>query len=714
MQPPVSRLNFLEASDLTRGIRYALDRAAVLMGAVVLGISHANDPRSLLAPPLDWVHALNATVAEAGSYHDTAARIDVQAAYLRMLASVLTSSSLMMCDAAAEIEAEYLECMKQYRGTGMWPQLGTTMVGHKRLQNVVNLLLAARTAGVPGSYAECGVWRGGMSIFAKAAIEVYQMKRHVYMCDSFRGLPPPRSGSLRSDETVYSSKLVNDSLAKGQDIVTHNFHRHGVPMDNVSLVPGFFVNSLPKLCAELKSRSEELALLRLDGDMYDSTISILYNLYELVAVGGFVIIDDFGWADGTDPSKPALYGAKDAVLDFRALHKIEDEPHAFHNIDDTGAWFRKARHIKVLRRQYVHSVQRGNYSRLRPTPLLTAEDCTRLQQRYEAHARQSTGKAGVHPDQHSHPRAGRSAAVNFTSQRLQREEGAGRRINAAWRFQVRDLIRRFQCHSVFLDVGSNVGVQVRKLYEPELYSGRDPQLPELAKRWGVYDEPTPAERAAGIVKGAVFWNFSSAVLPIFQEYFGAAPRCGVCAVGVEPNPRHSARHKEVQAALQAAGMGALWLSRTAADVSDGETAVNLASPGAKDINGVGLETIGTHGRRLEADQSKEQLVSVQTINLAMLVRVVHKELRAGSSPAASSDSSASRRRARPRCSWRAALGHCYEARYGGRRVQAPATPDCARRGLHCGFPLPRVAPRLAAHARAGAGAPEHTPRDRAL
>ena len=86
-------------------------------------------------------------------------------------------------------------------------------------------------------------------------------------------------------------------------------------------------------------RGERLALLRLDGDMYDSTIDIFYNLYDLVEVGGFIIVDDFGWHEDLMES----WGAKDAVLDFRAVHGIEDDAHIFHNIDDAGAWFRKAR-----------------------------------------------------------------------------------------------------------------------------------------------------------------------------------------------------------------------------------------------------------------------------------------------------------------------------------------------------------------------------------
>ena len=139
-----------------------------------------------------------------------------------------------------------------------------------------------------------------------------------------------------------------------------------------------------------------------------------------------------------------------------------------------------------------------------------------------------------------------------------------------------ELFSSFTCKHVYLDVGTNLGVQIRKLYEPSLYVGVDPRMKRFAKTVGLGEEPTAEEWQAGIVKGLAFWNSTSQVLPIFDEYFGRVPRCGVCAIGVEPNPRHSPRHAQVQAALRTAGFGALWLSATAADVVDGTTIMKLS------------------------------------------------------------------------------------------------------------------------------------------
>ena len=198
-----------------------------------------------------------------------------------------------------------------------------------------------------------------------------------------------------------------------------------------------------------------------------------------------------------------------------------------------------------------------------------------------------------------------------------------------WPFRdIRELIHRFKCHSAYLDIGSNVGVQVRKLYEPQLYAGKDPMLERLARKWHVYNEPTAEERAAGIVKGTEFWNITSPVLPIFDKYFGKAPRCGVCAIAVEPNPRHTARHKELQAVLQAAGAGALWLSRTAASVSNGQ--LDITTQDDPD-NGVGF-SVRQDPRTLwgslfnRPKSTSTGSVSIRSIDLAELIHFVHAEL----------------------------------------------------------------------------------------
>ena len=354
---------------------------------------------ALLASPKDWIRQLDALNAMpvAGN------AVDTKAAYLNFLSSVLTSSSLE-CNSASDDDA-FLECAYPMRMGRAWPKLGVTMAGHKRLQNIMDLLLRVHEAGVGGSYLEAGVWRGGMSIFATAVVEVYGLDRKVYLCDSFEGLPPPREGSLRADETAYVEEGFKQSLSMGEAHVADNFRMYGVPMERVQLVKGFFVNSLPILREQLIARNERLSVLRMDGDMYDSTIDILYSLYDRVAVGGYVVIDDFGWFDGTQPGSRAVWGAKDAVLDFRRVHGIEDAAHTMHDIDGWAAYFQKRREVTLQRDLYLRCVQTKDYTPLQPTPKLTPADYNHLLNVYTRYANHSHRRQRNSQDFHHGMRA---------------------------------------------------------------------------------------------------------------------------------------------------------------------------------------------------------------------------------------------------------------------------------------------------------------------
>ena len=120
-----------------------------------------------------------------------------------------------------------------------------------------------------------------MSIYATAALQLSGgSHRPVYLCDSFQGLPKPRVGSwrARSDSVYHAQKLG----VGGSGRVFENFDAYGVNRSQVQVVEGFFVNTMPGLRKKLVERGERLAILRLDGDMYDSTADVLYHLYDRV------------------------------------------------------------------------------------------------------------------------------------------------------------------------------------------------------------------------------------------------------------------------------------------------------------------------------------------------------------------------------------------------------------------------------------------------
>jgi O-methyltransferase len=144
--------------------------------------------------------------------------------------------------------------------------------------------------------------------------------RTVWVADSFEGLPIP---SLPEDAGYdFSAKKV-PILAVGLEEVQENFRRYDLLDDKVKFLKGWFRDTLH--VAPIR----ELALLRLDGDLYESTMDALKALYDKVSPGGFVIIDDF---NDFEPCRRA-------VLEFRQLHGIKDP---IEKIDWSGAFWRKS------------------------------------------------------------------------------------------------------------------------------------------------------------------------------------------------------------------------------------------------------------------------------------------------------------------------------------------------------------------------------------
>jgi O-methyltransferase len=204
---------------------------------------------------------------------------------------------------------------------GDWPLVAHSMVGTLRLQNVRALTEIVLRDQIPGDLIETGVWRGGTCILMRGILRAYGvMDRHVYVCDSFEGLPPPDVENYPADAGLDLSQQTK--LAVSIQEVADNFRSYGLLDDRIKFVKGWFKDTLPAL------KQESFALLRLDGDLYESTIQSLTYLYPQLSVGGFIIIDDYG----------GLSECRQAVEDYRAEHGIT-EP--VQKIDWTGRWWRK-------------------------------------------------------------------------------------------------------------------------------------------------------------------------------------------------------------------------------------------------------------------------------------------------------------------------------------------------------------------------------------
>jgi O-methyltransferase len=208
------------------------------------------------------------------------------------------------------------------RAVGMdWPSKAHSMAGLARLNNVRDLAQRAIDEKVPGDFIETGVWRGGCCILMRGILAINQIKdRKVYVADSFEGLPKSDLENFPKESTQDFS--IYEELSVSLDQVKANFAAYDFLDSQVEFIKGYFSESLPAV------KANRFALLRLDGDLYESTIVALDNLYPKLSPGGFVIIDDYG----------ALPACRDAVDDYRSKHLIVEE---LEKIDEAGVWWQK-------------------------------------------------------------------------------------------------------------------------------------------------------------------------------------------------------------------------------------------------------------------------------------------------------------------------------------------------------------------------------------
>jgi O-methyltransferase len=202
-----------------------------------------------------------------------------------------------------------------------WPVTAETMIGLARLDNLESCVTHVIRDRVPGDLIETGVWRGGAAILMRAVLEAYgDTERQVWVADSFAGLPRPDADRYPAD--AGDSLWTHPELAVSLDEVKRNFAKYGLLGDRIRFLAGWFRDTLPT------APIERLAVLRLDGDLYESTMVGLTALYPKVSPGGFVIVDDY-----------ALETCRAAVDDYRAEHGIVDDIHV---VDWTGVYWRKS------------------------------------------------------------------------------------------------------------------------------------------------------------------------------------------------------------------------------------------------------------------------------------------------------------------------------------------------------------------------------------
>jgi len=198
-----------------------------------------------------------------------------------------------------------------------------TMTSQSRLLAVVEATKHVVKHNIPGAIVECGVWRGGSVMAAALTLRNLDCLRELYLFDTFAGLPIPSSedvdlhGNSAEEhwERVRTDQGSSDWCKCGLEQVRANLLSTGYEPTKVHFVEGTVQDTIPQ------SAPDQIALLRLDTDWYDSTVHELTHLYPRLSPGGILIIDDYGY----------WRGARKAVDEY-----LGDSGIFFHRIDYTG------------------------------------------------------------------------------------------------------------------------------------------------------------------------------------------------------------------------------------------------------------------------------------------------------------------------------------------------------------------------------------------
>jgi O-methyltransferase len=199
---------------------------------------------------------------------------------------------------------------------------GATMTSVERLYALYKAVEYVVRSGVPGDFAECGVWRGGSVMMMALALKAFGgVGRRLHCFDTFEGMPPPGELDIRHETgekaaDLLAAEVYGDGIwARAPlDEVQHNLATTGYPAELVTYCRGKVEDTLPA------AAPDRVALLRLDTDWYQSTKHELQCLYPRLSVGGVLIIDDYGYYRGARQATDEYFAETGAPI---LLHRID-------------------------------------------------------------------------------------------------------------------------------------------------------------------------------------------------------------------------------------------------------------------------------------------------------------------------------------------------------------------------------------------------------
>lgn len=209
-----------------------------------------------------------------------------------------------------------------------------TMTSHARIAALVDATRHVVRAEIPGAIAECGVWRGGSIMAAALTLLEEGQIRDLYLFDTFAGMTAPTEHDVDVEGLI--ARQLYDSWKIGEyedkewccaslSDVRANVLSTGYPEDRIHFVEGDVLKTIPH------AGLEEIAILRLDTDWYESTRHELAHLYPRLRAGGILIIDDFGYWKGCRKAVLEYFGDSGpflSIIDRTARLAVKPSAHA--------------------------------------------------------------------------------------------------------------------------------------------------------------------------------------------------------------------------------------------------------------------------------------------------------------------------------------------------------------------------------------------------
>jgi len=186
-----------------------------------------------------------------------------------------------------------------------------TMTPYEKIAAMVDATRYVAREKIPGGIVECGVWRGGSMMAAALALRELDDFRDLYLFDTYAGMSPPTDKDIDYQGVKAAGRYLeshagdhNEWCFAMLEEVQKNLRSTGYPEKRCYFVKGSVLETLP--CRQ----PEEIAILRLDTDWYESTLHELKHLYPRLSHRGVLIIDDYGYWQGCQKAVDEFFAEK--------------------------------------------------------------------------------------------------------------------------------------------------------------------------------------------------------------------------------------------------------------------------------------------------------------------------------------------------------------------------------------------------------------------